>query len=110
MRDFNQMLLPVLLPTGFEPTKGVVVHSNPLDRVRNAGVDMQRSRSKRQSWVGSMELSEASSNALRDRVDEGKKSHASKESLNEAEEILFFDAVEDGTVAKINVDDDSRSV
>jgi len=35
LRDFNQMLLPVLLPTGFEPSKGVVVYSNPLDRMRS---------------------------------------------------------------------------
>lgn len=34
VRDFNQMLLPVLLPTGFEPTKGVVVYSNPMDRMQ----------------------------------------------------------------------------
>ena len=34
LRDYNQMLLPVLLPTGFQPAKGVVVYSNPMDRVR----------------------------------------------------------------------------
>ena len=40
LRDFNQMLLPVLLPTNFEASKGEVVHSdsrNRMERVRALG-------------------------------------------------------------------------
>ena len=34
VRDFNQMLLPVLLPSGFEPKKGTTEHSDPDERLR----------------------------------------------------------------------------
>ena len=33
LRDFNQMLLPVLLPTDFHASKGEVVHSDSRNRM-----------------------------------------------------------------------------
>ena len=40
LRDFNQMLLPVLLPTNFEASRGEVIHSdsrNRMEKVRALG-------------------------------------------------------------------------
>jgi len=95
------MLLPVLLPTGFEPTKGVVVHSNPLDRVRNS-IKQQRSQPNR-----SMELQRGVNNSSVS-PNEATRSDvsstaallcASNSGTVEAggDEIVFFDALEGGS-------------
>ena len=99
VRDFNQMLLPVLIPTGFQPSKGTVVHSNPMDRVKSVDRKICAGESEcvetlhhRRSQMKSIKNVKDVGNSVNHSILE----KASAEDGNDSDEddILFFDSKE----------------
>ena len=91
LRDFNQMLLPVLLPTNFEASKGEVIHSdsrNRMERVRALGgrkvMFDDRPNNHKLSIKESTKNTSASSmqNATQDDIEE---------------QLTFYDTYDDGS-------------